>query len=98
MPDDAVETELFGCAPSVGREGKKGQLEQADGGTVFLDEIGDMSAHLQIKLLRFLQDGTFRRVGEEREVRVNVRVICSTQRDLNALLKTGVFEKICIID
>ncbi|MBV7297685.1 transcriptional regulator TyrR [Enterovibrio paralichthyis] len=93
MPDDAAETELFGCAPGSDHEGKKGQLEQADGGTVFLYEVGEMSQHLQIKLLRFMQDGTFRRVGEEKEIKVDVRVICSTQKNISERVTAGQFRE-----
>ncbi|MCW8327327.1 transcriptional regulator TyrR [Photobacterium sp. SDRW27] len=93
MPDNAAETELFGMAATATEPGKKGIFEQADGGTVFLYEIGEMSAHLQIKLLRFLQDGTFRRVGEEQEMRVDVRVICSTQKKLPDLVAAGEFRE-----
>ncbi|UTV28688.1 transcriptional regulator TyrR [Photobacterium atrarenae] len=93
MPDNAAETELFGMASSATEPGKKGIFEQADGGTVFLYEVGEMSAHLQIKLLRFLQDGTFRRVGEEREMKVDVRVICSTQKKLPDLVAAGAFRE-----
>ncbi|MGF1767797.1 transcriptional regulator TyrR [Enterovibrio makurazakiensis] len=93
MPDDAAETELFGCAPGIDHDGKKGQFEQADGGTVFLYEVGEMSPHLQIKLLRFMQDGTFRRVGEEREIKVDVRVICSTQKNLAERVSAGQFRE-----
>jgi transcriptional regulator of aroF, aroG, tyrA and aromatic amino acid transport len=95
MPDDVAETELFGHAPGAfnHQEGHKGIFEQANGGTVFLDEIGEMSSHLQIKLLRFLQDGTFRRVGEEHEVHVNVRVIASTRHDLSQLAESGEFRE-----
>lgn len=71
----------------------KGIFEQAEGGTVFLYEIGEMSPHLQVKLLRFLQDGTFRRVGEEKEIKVNVRVICSTQKRLHELVAAGQFRR-----
>ncbi len=92
MPDNAVETELFGHLEADGTT-KKGIFEQADGGTVFLYEVGEMSPHLQIKLLRFLQDGTFRRVGEEQEVSVDVRVICSTQRKLVDLVAEGKFRE-----
>ncbi|WP_087022761.1 transcriptional regulator TyrR [Thaumasiovibrio subtropicus] len=92
MPDNAAETELFGYLEPDGST-KKGIFEQADGGTVFLYEVGEMSAHLQIKLLRFLQDGTFRRVGEEKEVKVDVRVICSTQRKLSELVAEGKFRE-----
>ncbi|WGW01636.1 transcriptional regulator TyrR [Vibrio sp. YMD68] len=95
MPDDVAETELFGHAPGSfnHEQGHKGIFEQANGGTVFLDEIGEMSAHLQIKLLRFLQDGTFRRVGEEHEVHVDVRVIASTRHKLAELADSGAFRE-----
>ncbi len=95
MPDDVAETELFGHAPGAfnNQQGKKGIFEQADGGTVFLDEIGEMSPHLQIKLLRFLQDGTFRRVGEEHEIHVDVRVIASTRHNLAELAETKSFRE-----
>lgn len=91
MPDDAAETELFGWIAKGKEEGGKGQFEQACGGTVFLDGVEEMSPHLQIKLLRFLQDGTFRRVGEEHPRRVNVRVICASQRHLFDLVSEGTF-------
>ncbi|MBY6199191.1 transcriptional regulator TyrR [Vibrio hangzhouensis] len=95
MPDDVAETELFGHAPgSFNHEhGHKGIFEQANGGTVLLDEIGEMSPHLQIKLLRFLQDGTFRRVGEEHEVHVDVRIIASTRHNLADLAEQGSFRE-----
>lgn len=93
MPDNAAETELFGMAATATEPGKKGIFEQADGGTAFLYEVGEMSEHLQIKLLRFLQDGSFRRVGEEKEVRVNVRVICSTQKKLPDLVAAAQFRE-----
>lgn len=83
LPDDVAESELFGHAAGAypnALEGKKGFFEQANGGSVLLDEIGEMSPRMQTKLLRFLNDGTFRRVGEEHEVHVDVRVICATQK------------------
>lgn len=89
IPEDAVESELFGHAP----EGKKGFFEQANGGSVLLDEIGEMSPRMQVKLLRFLNDGTFRRVGEDHEVHVDVRVICATQRNLVELVQKGLFRE-----
>lgn len=89
IPEDAVESELFGHA----REGKKGFFEQANGGSVLLDEIGEMSAGMQTKLLRFLNDGTFRRVGEDHEVHVDVRVICATQKNLIELVQKGLFRE-----
>ncbi|WP_070965351.1 transcriptional regulator TyrR [Vibrio sonorensis] len=95
MPDDVAETELFGHAPGSfnHEQGHKGIFEQANGGTVFLDEIGEMSPHLQIKLLRLLQDGTFRRVGEEHEMHVDVRVIASTRHNLAVLAESGSFRE-----
>lgn len=89
IPEESVESELFGHAP----EGKKGFFEQANGGSVLLDEIGEMSPRMQVKLLRFLNDGTFRRVGEDHEVHVDVRVICATQRNLVELVQKGVFRE-----
>ncbi|MDU6412298.1 MAG: transcriptional regulator TyrR [Yersiniaceae bacterium] len=96
LPDDVVESELFGYAAGAypnALEGKKGFFEQANGGTVLLDEIGEMSPRMQIKLLRFLNDGTFRRVGEENEVHVDVRVICATQKNLVELVQRGAFRE-----
>ncbi|MBQ1783130.1 MAG: transcriptional regulator TyrR [Gammaproteobacteria bacterium] len=96
LPDEVAESELFGIAAYAVdglTETKRGIFEQAHGGSVFLDEIGEMSPRLQVKLLRFLQDGSFRRVGEEREQRVNVRVICSTQKDLTAMVQQSRFRE-----
>lgn len=97
LPDNVAESELFGYGanayPGVGEEGKRGIFEQAEGGTVFLDEVGEMSNELQTKLLRFLQDGTFRRVADENEVKVDVRVICSTQKDLASMVQEGTFRE-----
>ncbi|RPH31010.1 transcriptional regulator TyrR [Buttiauxella warmboldiae] len=96
MPDDVVESELFGHAPGAyanAVEGKKGFFEQANGGSVLLDEIGEMSPRMQTKLLRFLNDGTFRRVGEEHEVHVDVRVICATQKNLIEMVQKGEFRE-----
>ena len=89
IPEDAVESELFGDALL----GKKGFFEQANGGSVLLDEIGEMSPRMQTKLLRFLNDGTFRRVGEDHEVHVDVRVICATQKNLVELVQKGLFRE-----
>ncbi len=95
LPDSVAETELFGYAPGAfGQpEGKAGILEQAQGGTLFLDEVGDMSSQLQSKLLRVLQNGSFRRVGAVSEVNVDVRIVCTTQKDLNKLVEEGVFRE-----
>ncbi|WP_261815326.1 transcriptional regulator TyrR [Vibrio gallicus] len=94
IPDDVAESELFGrVSSSNSANPPKGIFETADGGTVFLDEIGEMSPLLQSKLLRFLQDGTFRRVGEDEEVHVNVRVIASTKHTLEQLIESGRFRE-----
>lgn len=96
MPDNVAESELFGYGPNAfpgSHAGKKGIFEQANGGTVFLDEVGEMSRELQSKLLRFLQDGSFRRVADENEVKVDVRVICTTQNDLPAMVQDGKFRE-----
>ena len=72
---------------------EKGKVEMADGGTIFLDEIGDMPPGLQAKLLRVLQDHEFTRVGGTRLVRVNIRVIAATNKDLKQAVKTGAFRE-----
>ncbi|WP_214000195.1 transcriptional regulator TyrR [Arsukibacterium sp.] len=96
LPDNVAESELFGYgsnAFSGSSEGKKGIFEQANGGSVFLDEVGEMSTQLQTKLIRFLQDGSFRRVADENEVKVDVRVICTTQKDLPGMVQEGRFRE-----
>jgi len=97
LPENLAESELFGYAPGAftgaQRGGKPGLMELAHQGTVFLDEIGEMSPYLQAKLLRFLNDGTFRRVGGEREVKVNVRILSATHRDLNKMVSEGSFRE-----
>ncbi|MBK1730648.1 sigma-54 interaction domain-containing protein [Thiococcus pfennigii] len=70
---------------------RKGWFERADGGTLFLDEIGELSPAIQVRLLRILQDGTFQRVGGERQLRVDVRVVAATHRDLAAMVGAGQF-------
>ena len=72
---------------------KKGLFEEADGGTIFLDEIGELSADMQVKLLRVLQEGEFMRVGGTAPIHVDVRVICATNRDLAAAVKEGKFRE-----
>ncbi|AWL11339.1 Transcriptional regulatory protein TyrR [Saliniradius amylolyticus] len=95
IPDDMVELELFGCASGAygNNEARSGLLEQAENGTLLLDEVGSMSPHLQSKLLRFLQDGSFRRVGGDKEVTVNLRIISVTQSDLSQLVQEEKFRE-----
>ncbi|EHD21191.1 MULTISPECIES: transcriptional regulator TyrR [Brenneria] len=96
LPDEVMESELYGHAPGAypnALEGKKGFFEQANGGSVLLDEVGEMSAQMQIKLLRFLNDGTFRRVGEDHEMHVDVRVICATKKNLLEMVQRGEFRE-----
>jgi DNA-binding NtrC family response regulator len=85
IPETLLESELFGHEKGAftgAIKQKLGRVEEADGGTIFLDEIADMSKPLQAKLLRFLEDGSFTRVGGTQELRVNVRLIAATNRDI----------------
>ncbi|WP_218056303.1 sigma 54-interacting transcriptional regulator [Gilliamella sp. App6-5] len=96
MPDDVVESELYGHAAGAypgAIENKKGFFEQANGGSVLLDGIDEMSFQMQTKLLRFINDGYFRRVGDDDEVYVDVRIICATKVDLAELVEQGKFRK-----
>jgi two-component system response regulator AtoC len=96
IPDTLLEAELFGYEKGAftdAKNTKKGLFELADGGTVFLDEIGDMKPLLQSKILRFLETQTFMRVGGEREIKVDVRIIAATNRDLETLVKEETFRK-----
>src|SRR6266446_1057857 len=85
IPAELLESELFGYEKGAftgAAKQKPGRVEEADGGTLFLDEIADMSRPLQAKLLRFLEDGSFSRVGGTQELRVNLRLIAATNRDI----------------
>jgi len=96
IPGELLESELFGhvrgafTGALTDREGKFGA---ADGGTLFLDEIGDMDQRLQAKLLRAVQDGTIERVGSNRRLRVDARLVSSTNRDLEAAVRDGQFRE-----
>jgi two-component system nitrogen regulation response regulator NtrX len=96
LPETLIESELFGHEKGsfTGAAGRHvGKFEQADHGTLFLDEIGDMPLHMQAKLLRVLEEGEVERVGGEKPVRVDVRVLVATHRDLAALAKDGKFRE-----
>lgn len=96
LPDNLLESELFGHergAFTDARQQKKGLFETASGGTVFLDEIGEMATALQAKLLRFLEEKTFKRVGGVSDIRVDVRVIAATHRDLEQAVREGKFRE-----
>jgi two-component system, NtrC family, nitrogen regulation response regulator NtrX len=96
VPQELVESELFGHekgAFSGAMAQRHGRFEEADGGTLFLDEIGDMPAPMQAKLLRVLQDGGLTRVGGSGEIKVDVRVISATNRDVDEMLQEGRFRE-----
>ena len=96
LPDNQLESELFGHEKGAftgAVSQRKGRFEQADGGTLFLDEIGEISPAFQAKLLRVLQEGEFERVGGTRTLKVDVRIIAATNRDLEAAVAAGEFRE-----
>ncbi|KKB44047.1 sigma-54-dependent Fis family transcriptional regulator [Bacillus thermotolerans] len=97
LPADLVESELFGYAEGAftgaKRNGHQGKFEQANGGTIFLDEIGELSLDMQVKLLRVLQERKVTRVGGVKEIELDIRVVTATHRNLEQLVAEGTFRK-----
>jgi DNA-binding NtrC family response regulator len=96
IPETLLESELFGHEKGAftgALKQKPGRVEEADGGSIFLDEIADMSKPLQAKLLRFLEDGSFTRVGGTQELRVNVRLFAATNRDIVSAIRDDQFRE-----
>lgn len=97
IPENLLESELFGyekgAFTGASEKGKEGKFELADGGTIFLDEIGDMPLHLQVKILHVLQNMRFDRVGGSKSIIVDVRVIAATNKDLEKLIEEGSFRE-----
>ena len=97
IPKDLLESELFGyekgAFSGASATGKKGLIEESAGGTLFLDEIGDLSRDAQAKLLRFLEEGDFYRLGGTRTVHVETRVVSATNKDIGAMIDQGLFRK-----
>jgi Nif-specific regulatory protein len=96
LPESLIESELFGYEPGAftdARSQKKGRFELANGGTLFLDEIGELSQSTQVKLLRVLQEREFERLGGVQPIKVNVRVIAATNKDLEAAIKDCTFRE-----
>ena len=96
LPENLLESELFGHikgAYTGAIQPRTGRFEEADGGTVFLDEIGELSPFIQIKLLRVLQEREIERIGESKRRKVNIRIVTATHRDLRALVASGQFRE-----
>lgn len=105
LPEGVLESELFGHVKGAftgAVRDRKGRFELADGGTIFLDEIGEIPGTMQVKLLRVLQEGIFQRVGGEKNIKVNVRVISATNKNLHKEVAAGrfredLFYRLCVV-
>jgi sigma-54 dependent transcriptional regulator, acetoin dehydrogenase operon transcriptional activator AcoR len=105
LPEGVLESELFGHVRGAftgAVRDKKGRFELADGGTIFLDEVGELSPNIQVKLLRVLQEGVFEKVGGEKSVTVDVRVISATNKDLRKMVQKNqyredLFYRLCVV-
>jgi transcriptional regulator with GAF, ATPase, and Fis domain len=96
IPENLLESELFGHVKGAytgATEHKRGLFEYADQGTLFLDEIGDLSHSLQAKLLRVLEDGRIRRVGDHKEIDTDARIVAATNKDIREMIRKGVFRE-----
>src|SRR5207248_688303 len=96
LPENLVESEIFGHrrgAFTGAVSNQAGLIHEAEGGTLFLDEIDCLTPQMQVKLLRFLQDGEYRPVGSQQILRANIRVIAATNADFNAVLRSGKFRE-----
>ncbi len=96
IPENLIESELFGYEKGAftgADKAKPGKFEIADGGTIFLDEVGELPLSAQSKLLRFLQEGTFYRLGGTKEIKVDVRIMAATNRNLEKMIKEGKFRE-----
>jgi transcriptional regulator with PAS, ATPase and Fis domain len=96
LPDSLIESELFGYVKGAftgATKTKKGRFELAHGGTLFLDEIGDISPLMQVKLLRAIQTYTIERLGDDKQIRVDIRIISATNKDLKEEIKKGNFRE-----
>lgn len=97
IPRELLESELFGyergAFSGAAANGKKGMVEQAGGGTLFLDEVGDLSLEAQAKLLRFLENGEYYRLGGTKKFQVHTRVVSATNKDINSMIEQGLFRE-----
>jgi len=96
IPNELVESELFGYEKGAftgAEKQKRGKLEMADGGTLFLDEIGDMNLNAQAKILRVIQEGKFERVGSNKTIDIDVRILAATNKNLEKMIESREFRE-----